>query len=72
MKADLKRVRKARPQRYVTGKVKEQRVGANNVISYVEVTRQADAIVPSPRERHYLADRQPLGRTPDREDRNRE
>jgi hypothetical protein len=56
MKADLKRVRLARPDRYLTRKVKESRVDTAGKTTAVIVDRQPDAVAISPRERHYLSD----------------
>lgn len=57
MKADLKRVRAAHPERYLTRKVKEQRVDTEGRTWVVTVNREPDAVVPTPYERHRLTGR---------------
>lgn len=57
MKADLKRVRAAKPERYLTVKVKEQRVDSDGKTFHVTVNREPDAVAPTPYERHRLTGR---------------
>jgi hypothetical protein len=52
MKADLKRVRLAKPDRYVTRQVTEQRHSVDGGTLNIQVNREPDAIPMSARQRH--------------------
>jgi len=54
MKADLKRVRQARPDRYVERKVKEQRHSPDGGTVTIEVNVEPNALAPTPKQRHEL------------------
>lgn len=54
MKVDIHRVRLARPDRYRTRMVEEQRMGADGNTTTVTVRAQPDAQPISPRQRHKL------------------